>query len=772
MLLLLCTDTMRTRLEDTFKLPSTHDEDAKTGVHELVSPQPTDDQDPYSSVSQRRREKESREQELASSRLQGNRRAALTYFDAWRGKMLRRVCEVLTIRADTIRSARKAYQEKRKADEQKKQDQALNDWAYGENEETLAPEERFPPIPNKLAAFSEDDRVFLLSCVLLLILSLESYAAHSRVLLCHLTASLLLDQSVLVDLENRTAKELLSAASQMSAEESRRKVQNDSSRKWKVGLATVGGAAVLALTGGLAAPLLAAGVGSVLGGIGLGGTVISGLLGALAGSSVLIGGLFGAYGGNMTGAIMDKYAKQIEDFKFIPIRRHQGQNTAQNPESIPEHRLRVTIAVSGIVTAAEDFEYPWSVIDPKNSETFALRWEMDSLIRLGVSMTAVLKTYVWKYARFELVRRTVFSTLAMGLWPLGLLEVARVVDNPFSVGKSRADKAGRVLAEVLLSKTQGERPVTLIGVSLGARMIYSTLLELAKQNAFGLVENVVLIGMPAPSDSEPWTQIRSVISGRLINVYCQEDYILGFLYRASSLQNSIAGLQPIALVNGVENFDVSDIVDGHAYYRYTVGRVLKRVGLDDVDLDEVRKEIEVLKTIKAKEQNETVIDPNKSKRAAQKERAQVEAQIKGLTSTRIAMVEIDEKEEIRKQQLIDIAEERMQEDWSPPEINTSKNAQIDFFASIEDELPTNLQQATISEKAPQKSPQMVEVEKDIDGVAKKHTPPPTTDNTIEPPTKDFGDAHFDAESDGEHDHSQMEMAYLEPDAIVEDDDDE
>ena len=43
---------------------------------------------------------------------------------------------------------------------------------------------------------------------------------------------------------------------------------NQSSRKWKVGLASVAGAALIGVTGGLAAPLVAAGIGSVMGGLG------------------------------------------------------------------------------------------------------------------------------------------------------------------------------------------------------------------------------------------------------------------------------------------------------------------------------------------------------------------------------------------------------------------------------------------------------------------------------------------------------------------------
>ena len=76
------------------------------------------------------------------------------------------------------------------------------------------------------------------------------------------------------------------------------------------------------------------------------------------------------------------------------------------------------------------------------------------------------------------------------LWPLSLMTVAEVIDNPFTVGLARSDKAGKLLADALINKVQGERPVTLCGFSLGARVIYTCLKTLAERKAFGLIENV------------------------------------------------------------------------------------------------------------------------------------------------------------------------------------------------------------------------------------------------------------------------------------------
>lgn len=182
---------------------------------------------------------------------------------------------------------------------------------------------------------------------------------------------------------------------------------------------------------------------------------------------------------------------------------------------------------------------------------------------------------------------------------MGLIKLAGTLDNPFNVAKARSDKAGRVLAEALMQKAQGERPVTLVGYSLGARVIYQALLVLAEQNAFGLIESVVLIGAPVPKDERAWRRIRAAVSGRVVNVFSVDDYILGFLYRTSSLQFGVAGLEAVENVDGIENFDAAGLLNGkgHVGYRYVIGQILQKIAFEDIDPKIVEKERETLKAM-------------------------------------------------------------------------------------------------------------------------------------------------------------------------------
>ncbi|KAF1980679.1 DUF726-domain-containing protein [Aulographum hederae CBS 113979] len=534
---------------------------------------------------------------LAEPQIQGLRRAALTFFDAWRLNVLRRVGEAVGVRGDTVRRAR---EERLK----KVQNDLLGDSEPTQDMDTASkPKSSYEAIPTSLLYLDLPAREHVVHCTLLLLLGLSHYPAHSRILLLYVCASLHIPQSVLISHETSVSQILLSAAqAEMSADESTKRsaAKGAEARKWKIGFATVAGAALIGVTGGLAAPLLATGVGTVFGGLGLGATATAGLLGSLAGSGVLVGGLFGAYGGKMTGRIVERYAREVRDFSFVPLRSQsrsgaQELDEEQTPIKGTQHRLRVAICISGWLTDASDITVPWRILSP-SIETFALRYELEALLSLGATLSDVLKGYASSYASYELIRRTVLGTVMAGLWPLGLVRAASVLDNPFSIAKARSDKAGKVLADALMSKVQGERPVTLVGYSLGARVIFSCLQTLAQNDAVGLVESVVLMGAPVPTDSIAWRKIKAVVTGRVVNVYSTNDLILGFLYRASSVQLGVAGLEQVR-VPGVENVDVSKLVSGHTRYRYLTGSILSMCGFEELDGVEVTKQQMALEEI-------------------------------------------------------------------------------------------------------------------------------------------------------------------------------
>lgn len=185
----------------------------------------------------------------------------------------------------------------------------------------------------------------------------------------------------------------------------------------------------------------------------------------------------------------------------------------------------------------------------------------------------------------------VFTSLIESVWPVQLLKISKIMDNPWSVGMVRAEKAGAVLADAIMRhRFQGERPVSLMGYGLAARAIYACLMVLAERRQFGTIESVVMMGAPVPSESRVWLTLKSVVSGRLVNVYSEHDYLLGFLYRFSNTQFGVAGLQEIQGANGVESHDVGDLPRGHLGYDMATARILKEINWHDLDKDALRPE--------------------------------------------------------------------------------------------------------------------------------------------------------------------------------------
>lgn len=194
-----------------------------------------------------------------------------------------------------------------------------------------------------------------------------------------------------------------------------------------------------------------------------------------------------------------------------------------------------------------------------------------------------------------------FPDFGYGL-PTVLTKLSYLIDNPWSNALDRARQAGAVLADILLNRRLGVRPVSLVGFSLGARVIFFALIELAKANAFGVVQEVYLFGATVTASKKIWRQVRGVVAGRFVNGYAMNDWVLGYLFRATTggLQ-TVAGLRPIDHVPDLENVDITEFLEGHLSYRTKMPKLLAHVGFkttadhfDEPDQDPDAPEREVL----------------------------------------------------------------------------------------------------------------------------------------------------------------------------------
>ncbi|XP_019172387.1 PREDICTED: transmembrane and coiled-coil domain-containing protein 4-like [Ipomoea nil] len=373
-----------------------------------------------------------------------------------------------------------------------------------------------------------------------------------------------------------------SAMALLKAQESKEEAESSKSRwaKWRrggiIGAAALTGGTLMAITGGLAAPAIAAGFGALAPTLGTlvpvigasGFAAVATAAGSVVGS-VAVAASFGAAGAGLTGSKVARRMGDVDEFEFKTI----GQNHNKG-------RLAVEILITGFVFEESDFFRPWEG-EYNNLERYALQWESKHLMAVSYA----IRNWLTSSIALELMKRgammTVLSSFLTALaWPATLLALTHFIDSEWTIAVDRSDKAGILLAEVLQKGLQGHRPVTLVGFSLGARVIFKCLQILAASgNNAGLVERVVLLGAPIRIRDVNWEAVRKVVAGRFINVYSTNDWMLGIVFRASLLSQGLAGIQPVD-VPGVENVDVTELIDGHSAYLWTSQEILELLQLD------------------------------------------------------------------------------------------------------------------------------------------------------------------------------------------------
>lgn len=451
----------------------------------------------------------------------------------------------------------------------------------------------------KLETIQVDLRWTILLDLFLVLTLNDTYDSRSRSLLYMVAEKLELQPENVWNMEQSVADQLqicdLAEELEHTVESKTRNKMNLKKRIALMGVASVGGGLVIGLSAGLMAPAIGIGLGVLFTKVGLG--TVSAFLGSAGGIGIITGGSAAA-GTGIAGSKMEKRTRGVETFKFMPVENR--------------NRINVVITVTGwLPNDHEDASLPFSVLDPSYGDHFSVLWEPKMLKDLGNALR-MLAGEVLQFAAQEILKQTLMSSLLAALAPaMALSKLGYLIDNPWSNGLDRAQKAGLVLADILLNHSQGNRPVTLIGFSLGSRMIFYCLLELARLKAFGIVQDVFIFGSPVTASKKQWAECSGVVSGRFVNGYVKSDWILGFLYRASSASLKIAGLHPVEDVDGIENKDVTHLVSGHLAYRKLMPLLMKEVGIpvtsDTFEDDELELASDQMTELEASDNIEAVM---------------------------------------------------------------------------------------------------------------------------------------------------------------------
>jgi hypothetical protein len=355
-------------------------------------------------------------------------------------------------------------------------------------------------------------------CDLFLVLLADSvYDARSRTLLENVGSNLSVTWLEICKFEKRItdALEMQEEASNENWDENdhmdTRRKQAIKKRMVLMGLATVGGGLVIGLSAGLLAPVIGAGLAAGFTTIGVAGT---GTFLAGAGGAAIITTTAAVSGGAIAVKASHRRTKAVSQFEYRPLHNNK--------------RVNLIVTVSGWMNGKlDDVRLPFSTVDPIVGDIYSVLWEPDVLQSVGQTIS-ILATE----ALTQSLQQVLGSTILVGLMaaiqlPIILTKLAYLIDNPWTVSVERATAAGLILADSLIDRNLGIRPVTLVGYSLGSRVIFACLKELAKKGAYGLVQNVYMFGAPVVAKKDEWLKARTVVSGRFVNAYATNDWILG-----------------------------------------------------------------------------------------------------------------------------------------------------------------------------------------------------------------------------------------------------
>ncbi|MFS8779212.1 TMCO4 family protein [Synechococcus sp. R55.3] len=154
----------------------------------------------------------------------------------------------------------------------------------------------------------------------------------------------------------------------------------------------------------------------------------------------------------------------------------------------------------------------------------------------------------------------VLSTLKLGV---GLLA-------HWEAHKAKAKEVGLEYAYPLLSSLP-ERQITLMGFSLGARIAYYVMRGWPQTANRRLKDIILLSGAVRRQADKHWSLHVENITGKLVNIYNEDDAVLAFVFKVPSLNRSPCGIKPIKEFHPrIENLNATHLIGSgeHSYEAY------------------------------------------------------------------------------------------------------------------------------------------------------------------------------------------------------------
>jgi hypothetical protein len=310
------------------------------------------------------------------------------------------------------------------------------------------------------------------------------------------------------------------------------------------------GTAISSLSGAALtnASLAALGFGSLAsGGLGMAGGVIC---------VTAVGAGLGAYQG---GAISNNYFFNIEKFKIQKVNEGKGP---------------ALIFLNGFLSEETQDSRDWRDAVRKrfiDSPWYFISWEASTLVKLYKLFMPITteKALPVVAGLLSSVRDKLWNPL---VWPSYIKDI---ITNPWHTAMVKSMMTGILIAD-LIARTNNEDGFTLMGHSLGTRVIYYALQALSTRKDICIKDVFLLGGTVDRLDIEGWEKAAKAVSGNIFNCYSSNDAILKYLCQPANLfLSKPIGLGPIDYKdNKINNFDVTGIVSSHMEYKNNLEKIL------------------------------------------------------------------------------------------------------------------------------------------------------------------------------------------------------
>lgn len=144
-------------------------------------------------------------------------------------------------------------------------------------------------------------------------------------------------------------------------------------------------------------------------------------------------------------------------------------------------------------------------------------------------------------------------------------------------------KASKVLSKSLIKQKEknSSLKITLMGHSLGARVIFNTLYQLLESQT--KIDTIMLFGGAVSSDKVNWSDVAHAVNTNIYNFYSLNDHILQNLYQLSMFEKPI-GLTQVNIFKtkesknlNIKNLNVTPEIDGHNSYKPKLQILLRKI---------------------------------------------------------------------------------------------------------------------------------------------------------------------------------------------------